>query len=87
MKANLAKPQYKGKLGKKAARGGYKVQKEGEESKANGISKSKGDNKGKGKSQGDERKQPAKDNRKRDGRNNTNSGPSGRPFKKPRGMG
>ncbi|PIA49986.1 hypothetical protein AQUCO_01300611v1 [Aquilegia coerulea] len=107
VKAELAKPQYKGKLGKKAARGGYKVQKDSEKTEEVGkpkavdrsISKgAKGNRKAPAKQsqssiverQGApaafrEREQPA-NGRKRDGRS-MNSGPSGRPFKKPRGNG
>ncbi|KAK9152038.1 hypothetical protein Syun_010347 [Stephania yunnanensis] len=43
VKANLAKPQYKGRIGKKAAKGGYKVQMDGQKIVVE-ASKMKGNN-------------------------------------------
>ncbi|KAJ4951384.1 hypothetical protein NE237_028216 [Protea cynaroides] len=42
VKANLAKPQNKGRLAKRSARGGFKVNEEGEKTEETGPSKTKG---------------------------------------------
>ncbi|KAF5190961.1 Heterogeneous nuclear ribonucleoprotein q [Thalictrum thalictroides] len=107
VKVELAKPQYKGKLGKKAARGGYMVQKDTE--KTEEVGKPKAVDRSISKGAKENKKAPAKQSQssiverqgasaafrereqpsngwKRDGRS-INSGPSGRPSKKPRGNG